>query len=232
MKEYFLPFTEHNDFGFGIIAGAYKDASEILYKNKNNDRYWYSNFPINFLRRHSIELYLKSIIVLFSKRLCLVEDAATIDDFVFERPNGKLEMIKKSHDLELMYNYTEFLINNNISKLEELHMEDWTFPKQLGEYIRKLSGYDYKSDYFRYPMSRDASRDSKKDVFKEMSYDELIREAKSPKGKLFMLFEDENGNISKMFNNVDEDNFSELLLYILENLFCYQAQIRYTLFAD
>ena len=231
MKEYFLPFEEHNDFGFGIMADNYRDSAKILAENKEKDKYWYSSFPINYLRRHSIELYIKSIITLISRKLEIIpEDTSNVDEVHFRLPNGKWKNLKNTHSLDLMYKYLVQLTNDNYDSLMSIHEGNWNFPDNLIDKINRISGYDNASDYFRYPMSKDTEKDKKKNVFQQIEVNEIEIHMKDETGKIFMVYEDDVGNITRAYNNVAKDMFGELLVEILEVVACYQAQARYTLF--
>src|SRR5690554_3997430 len=58
----FTPLEEHPDKGFGAMADSFEEAAKILSKSENTLEK--AHLPINYLRRHAIELFLKSIIIL------------------------------------------------------------------------------------------------------------------------------------------------------------------------
>jgi hypothetical protein len=61
----------HSDLGFGITGDAYYKTGEHLRSSPipNHDVTSQVDMPENFLFRHSIELYIKSLIILFHREL-------------------------------------------------------------------------------------------------------------------------------------------------------------------
>ena len=64
------PPNEHLDFGFGITSETYYGSAKLLNEQKKNiQAFQLVEMPISFLYRHSIELALKSLIIIFHKKL-------------------------------------------------------------------------------------------------------------------------------------------------------------------
>jgi hypothetical protein len=59
MNYLLTPLHKHADLGFGATAHSYKEAADYLEVNGAELVHFNGHLPINFLRRHAIELYLK-----------------------------------------------------------------------------------------------------------------------------------------------------------------------------
>ncbi len=70
MNYLLTPLHVHPDLGFGATADSYKDAADYLEENSQRNHF-NGHLPINFLRRHAAELYLKSAIIIFHRVLQL-----------------------------------------------------------------------------------------------------------------------------------------------------------------
>jgi hypothetical protein len=71
MKYLLTGIQLHPDKGFGITADSYYKSAEHLMTNHFEfyDSTQQAEMPQNFLFRHSIELYLKSLIIIFHREL-------------------------------------------------------------------------------------------------------------------------------------------------------------------
>ena len=66
------PLHTHIDFGFGATGDAFKEAADKLEASLSERRGVFNeHLPINYLRRHAVELFLKSAIVIIHRRLNL-----------------------------------------------------------------------------------------------------------------------------------------------------------------
>lgn len=65
--EYWLTSPgDHLDFGFGITAETYYNSAKYMDEGRHKiQAFQLIEMPINFLYRHSIELALKSLIIIF-----------------------------------------------------------------------------------------------------------------------------------------------------------------------
>ena len=64
-----LPLDRHFDSGFGAVADSFKDAADTLDSTRENTPTLNDHLPISYLYRHAIELYLKSAIIIFHRKL-------------------------------------------------------------------------------------------------------------------------------------------------------------------
>ena len=71
MTYLFTGIETHIDKGFGVTADAYKKSAEFLETNdfEHFNITQQAEMPQNYLFRHSIELYLKSLILIFHRKL-------------------------------------------------------------------------------------------------------------------------------------------------------------------
>ena len=63
---FLLPPERHFDGGLGATAGEFKRSAEELKVTKGTAL---AHLPVCYLQRHSIELYLKSLIVILYKSI-------------------------------------------------------------------------------------------------------------------------------------------------------------------
>ena len=67
-----LPFDQHFDDGFHAVGRAFKESADRLATSgEENFSFSNSHLPINYLYRHSIELFLKSAILTIHRALQL-----------------------------------------------------------------------------------------------------------------------------------------------------------------
>jgi hypothetical protein len=72
MQYLLTPLHTHVDFGFGRTGDAFKAAADKLEAESSaRSGVMHAHLPINYLRRHAVELYLKSIIVIVHTKLDL-----------------------------------------------------------------------------------------------------------------------------------------------------------------
>jgi len=70
----------HLDYGFRITGESYYLSAEHLYENRENIKAFQQvEMPANYLYRHSIELFLKSLIIIFHRRLKIPFDKEPFD---------------------------------------------------------------------------------------------------------------------------------------------------------
>lgn len=197
-----MPLEEHPDYGYGIIGSTYHTAANDLCNSGNFKEDQYSVLPINFLRRHSIELFLKSGIILFHKKFKLNFD----NNKYYEEPKLKLKdgtwvLLKTTHNIKELYTYLYFLIKSNENYLNENTKTIWKFNDTFRKWIDKIDGYDNASDYFRYPISKDKS----KNFFKESTIQGIQKDIELGKKTITLIIEDNNGDAKKIyFHNTDK----------------------------
>ncbi|MFT6835251.1 MAG: hypothetical protein ACJA0H_001287 [Francisellaceae bacterium] len=178
MNIFITPPDKHFDGGLGSSASNFKSASESL---KNSEENSSVDLPICYLQRHSIELYLKSLIYILHKKF----DISFGDDFTLKNPailiNGKWKPLSNTHNLSDLYNY--FLTVFESEKVSMPSTTDWSIDPKIKTKIDLISGYDPKSTYFRYPTSLDVKRDAIKSDIQPMDLEDAISQMNSSNGK-------------------------------------------------
>ncbi|SHF83202.1 hypothetical protein SAMN05443549_101503 [Flavobacterium fluvii] len=206
----------HPDLGFGITADSYYKSAEHLMTNhfEHYDATQQAEMPQNFLFRHCIELYLKSLIIIFHKKLEINYGSV---DFNSDDPevfiDGKWRKLYSSHFIDKLY---EYWLNNlllpNIQKLNELAPKgDWQEYKIITNLFKTISKYDQDSSYFRYPITKNSALDIEKNTMQKFkatdNLEGLIKEIQekkgSKKGGLTMLVFDDEDNITEAFHKAE-----------------------------
>ena len=137
----------HPDKGFGITADSYYKSAEHLMINhfEHYDITQQAEMPQNFLYRHSIELYLKSLIIIFHRKLKL--DYGTVA-FNSDEPeiftDRQWRKLYTCHFIDKLYDYwLNKLLIPNIELLNEVAPKgDWTEAKEITDLFPIISRYD------------------------------------------------------------------------------------------
>jgi hypothetical protein len=70
MKYILMPLDAHYDSGFGAVAESFREAATTLRKAVP-DPAFFAHLPQSYLFRHSVELFLKSEIIILHRKLRL-----------------------------------------------------------------------------------------------------------------------------------------------------------------
>ena len=127
------------------MGDAYKSAADELEKINTATL---QHLPICFLRRHAVELYLKSITFLLHKTF----------------PSEHTLPKENDHDLVNLDNYIIEKLKTNAKILHERskHKPDFSWNQELSGEIGYINDFDSRSTYFRYPITKDKAKDHKK----------------------------------------------------------------------
>lgn len=149
----------HIDFGFGFHASNFNDTADFLWDN-NPNKNTAGLLPNLYLYRHSIELYLKSLIVIIHKKLKLdyKEGDIPFDSrepyIMYEDSKGEIKWNKmtRSHFISTLYGYFEKLVIENEDELRKKSSQPLSViinpdNRKIVDHIKK---YDDSSTYFRY----------------------------------------------------------------------------------
>lgn len=212
----------HPDKGFGVTADAYYKSAEHLMNNRfeHFDVAQQAEMPQNFLFRHAIELYLKSLIIIFHKQLKIPYGNAPFNS---DEPeifsDGEWRKLYTSHFIDKLYEYwlNNLLLKNLALIKEKAPMGDWEETPKITELFKLISKYDQDSSYFRYPITKNSSLDVKKysmQKFKASNLSDFMKEMQEPaahpsKGTFTMLLLDDKENIVEAFRK-DDDILSDL----------------------
>src|SRR5438445_8595459 len=104
------PLHTHIDFGFGATGEAFKEAADRL-EGQVPERGGVFNeqLPINYLRRHAIELFLKSGIVIIHRRLKLPYGPEPASGTPHAFVDGKWKPFHQLHSVKRLWTYLSSL---------------------------------------------------------------------------------------------------------------------------
>lgn len=212
MKYLMIGIELHPDKGFGVTADSYYESAEHLMTNhfEDYDITQQAEMPQNFLFRHSIELYLKSLIIIFHRKLRINYGTVPFDS---EEPeifsDGQWRKLYNSHFLDKLYNYwLNDLLIPNIDTLKKIASKgDWQETKKITALFPIICKYDKDSSYFRYPITKNGLLDNEKytiQKIKSKSIDGIMEEIKDQetaenKETLTVLLLDDDDNVVDSF---------------------------------
>jgi len=232
----------HLDFGFGITGEAYYNSAEHLYDNKENIKTVQQvEMPTNYLYRHSIELFLKSLIIIFHKRLQLPYDSEPFDT---KRPKiltgGVWKDLYTCHWIDELYNYwlNELLLKHQSDLKMEAPKGDWQEETTISQFFPLIAGYDRDSSFFRYPVTKNSTLDPEKYTMQRLDLEKLqaifngedTRKNKKG-GRVFMLLKNDNDEIVDGFERAEDvlDNVTQALKKVSHYFYCIHIMTRVTL---
>lgn len=204
-----LGIDEQIDFGFGITAEAYYEAAECLGKHDVDLKsFQLKALPSNFLYRHSIELALKSLIIIFHKKLKLVYGD---ESYQSQKPkiqvNAKWIPLYNCHFIDVLYEYwLKGLLLPHIEQLKSLGKDGcWEENAEISRAISLIVEYDRQSSFFRYPVGENDKHELKKyEMQLVVDIGELFKNlnekasATNPK-KFVMALKDSKGEIVRAY---------------------------------
>lgn len=208
-----IGIESHIDKGFGITADAYYQSAEHLMNNhfEHYDVTQQVEMPQNFLFRHSIELYLKSLIIIFHRILKINYGSVAFDS---DEPevfvDGQWRKLYTSHYIDKLYEYwLNQLLLPNIERLNQIASKgEWQEAEEITKMLPLICKYDRDSSYFRYPITRNSLVDNEKytmQKFRSKEIEEIVDEINEQKlegaGSLTMLVFDEGDNLMEAFKH-------------------------------
>jgi hypothetical protein len=206
MVNYLLtPLHRHYDYGFGATGEAFKSAADRLLKPVNEEKLLNGHLPINFLLRHAIELFLKSLIIIIHKRLKLPFGNEAFDGIPKILQDTSWKPIHKVHSIALLYQYFKSLLVEHKLALHSVACTDWSdIPPGLNEWILAIEDADSMGTFFRYPDTRDHGDNKDKSAFKERQVQDTLSKM-TDGGKYVKAFVvlDDNDNIIDSFEYDD-----------------------------
>ncbi|NBF89548.1 hypothetical protein, partial [Klebsiella pneumoniae] len=89
-----MPLHMHIDYGFGATAEQFKESADVLSASESVKDL---GMPVNYLRRHAIELYLKSLIYVLHRNFKIpFSSGGTLG-------KPKIKVLGKDFELENMH---------------------------------------------------------------------------------------------------------------------------------
>lgn len=156
----------HLDFGFGITGESYFNAAEHLQESQSEMKVvQQAEMPINFLHRHSIELLLKSLIIIFHNQLKLPFDNEVYNS---KKPmvliDSKWKPLYSCHWIDKLYSYwlNELLLKHKKTLYKLAPTADWEEAADITQLFPLIACYDSDSLFFRYPVTKDTIHDFEK----------------------------------------------------------------------
>ncbi len=204
MFKYLLSSIDtHADKGFGVTAEAFKKAADQLYdSNFIEDSIAQGDMPVLYLYRHSIELFLKSLIMHIHKELQIpyLNSPVKGDHQFSNNDKGKPLYIESCHSLKLLFDYLCDITKDSKENLK-LHAPNanWLITGRIRGYMRSISSLDDKSDYFRYPISRNQSKDKEKFSITKLKDKDLKRLTDKVSGKMILATKNKEGTIQDIY---------------------------------
>jgi hypothetical protein len=171
MSYKFRPIDQQLDLGFGVTAESFKHAADQLSILPSEIVDMNRTLPIGFLYRHSIELFLKSLIVLIHrvyKVPFMYEGKHAEISIIVEvsepliPENVKCKRIAAIHEIDVLLIYLLSLIEGLITTKEK-PIWKWDLPST--DFIRWadiIQAHDPGSTFFRYPTPKVPGSDRKK----------------------------------------------------------------------
>ncbi len=165
------PLPKHYDFGLGAMADAFEEAAECIEKVVEEKRFLNWTLPVCFLRRHAIELFLKSMLVILERRFAGIGGLEEVKIFV----EGKPQPLTRIHSIGNLYNGLKEKLTLYEPSWRPLCRTEWLdFPPELDAWIPEIEAADERGTFFRYPDPKKPQGDQAKSIFKETSVDEIL----------------------------------------------------------
>lgn len=146
------PLHRHIDGGFGAIGDAFLQAAHHLERLMESEPFQNALLPVAYLYRHSVELYLKSVIIILHRAMEV--------PFGEDPPSGNPKIkignewvpVNRIHGVTILYRYFKALMEEHLDALHAATNTDWrTVPEHLGDWIAVIEEFDARSTFFRYP---------------------------------------------------------------------------------
>jgi hypothetical protein len=200
--QYFLtPLYTHVDFGFGATGDAFKEAADRLEGDQpERRRVFNEQLPINYLRRHAIELYLKSAIVIIHRRLRLAYGTEPFSGRPHAFVDGKWVLFQHLHSVKRLWTYLRSLFREHKTFFDSVQSVDWTFSPNVDRWVEDIEIHDPRSTFFRYPEPSDISKDVPKAVMVQGTPEEIMSRVGTsdnrPKQFIFLM-ENQEGEFTR-----------------------------------
>lgn len=199
----FTPMHEHIDFGFGMTGNAFKNAADKLDADRSErGAILGEHLPIHYLRRHAVELFLKSAIVIIHRKLDLPYGEKPSSSEPFAQCEGEWKSFKSIHSVKRLWLYFCLLCKEHREYFHSIGNGAFDFEPEVDRWISIIEKYDPISTYFRYPNPKNQKSDSLKSAMSAVQPDEngnfSMQLTPKDQKKSFVLIEDnEHGEVSK-----------------------------------
>ncbi len=192
----FKPFNKHFDYGFGGYADAFKRAADELISQRDAGHIFLNmHLPINYLYRHAIELYLKSLIIVVHRKLKLPFGANDSESLPRIFTDNKWIPIHRVHSIRELYEYFRKTLNEQAASIASLTNSDWSNPPaELDAQILLIDEFDSRSTFLRYPDIKNLDDEQEKSSFQESTLYEVFRRMAPGEeySKAFLVMDEHN----------------------------------------
>lgn len=207
LEQMMLPLDRQFDDGLQATGSAFKSAAEKLSAIPLEHGLARSNahLPINYLYRHSIELFLKSMIVTVHRALDLPGADGTHSPDPKVDINGKSIPLTRIHSVKTLMDEFQRLRTANLPAFEAREAHGWDTPADLRESIDIIESYDSGSTFSRYPRSG-STAEADKSSFIEVDPNDIIDEIQQQEGerrRIILAVTDENDCVITAFCQQD-----------------------------
>lgn len=215
---YFMPLERHFDRGYGAIGDAYFEAADELAKIEANEKRLHAHLPTNYLYRHAVELYLKSMIVMVHTAF-----EVSINNPTPKPPrvslHGKSWRFDKVHTVGGLWDCLNGLMNKHKAVLQEASKTNWSELQNCDPWLKEIDTIDLTGTLQKYPTSGNEAADRQKASFKPMT-DELLANVLSSGGyvKAFVLEKPAGSTESYMLDASPTKGLRETLLQCVQLL--------------
>lgn len=203
IEHIFMPLSRHADDGFRAVGQAFQDAGERLRTEggEGGASNMHGHLPINYLYRHAIELYLKSIIVIAHRRLRLTSADGKYGPIPQIPVGQSLKPIYNVHGLRVLFAEMRRIFVSHCDTIASFAKTDWSkIPEELGGWIATIDDADPASTMFRYPVSPSPEMDEKKSSFKSIELADLTAHMNADRPKQFaLIMMDQDDNVVESF---------------------------------
>jgi hypothetical protein len=180
MRYLMMPLEQHSDSGLGATGEAFEGAADALVANADAMRASHVHLPINFLYRHAIELYLKSMIVVLHHGLGVAYGTNAHDGPGFVPVQGKWKPLHRVHSVATLWQRVGELFRAHASVLKARCRTDWqATPEGLDASIASIEKADASSTFFRYPDSRSPEAEGGKSSWKPKRPEDILGQMQS-----------------------------------------------------
>jgi len=188
----FASLDRHFDGGLGATGDSFKEAGDKLARRKRKSLIFNPHLPENYLYRHAIELYLKSVIVVLHRVLQLGEPKILVE--------GKPLPMYRVHQISSLYAHLKAVLAEHGQQVRKMSgFGPKSLTQELDGWVSTISSTDDSSTFFRYP-TQDQTKNHEKSSFKSKTPNELVNSMQQGQPKQFsMVFVDDDGRVTEGF---------------------------------
>ncbi|MEI9865694.1 MAG: hypothetical protein WDN00_14310 [Limisphaerales bacterium] len=202
IEQMLMPLSKQLDEGFGAVGRSFQESADYLSQNSDTSGRWmHGHLPINYLYRHAIELYLKSIIIIAHRRLRITSDDGSYDSIPKIKLRENFKPIYNVHGIRPLFDAMKQIFVFHRDAVSKIAKTDWSaIPKDLDSSIAIIDRVDPASTVFRYPHSNSPEIDVQKSSFKEVNTDDLLARMHSDGPKqLALMIVNKNNEVVETF---------------------------------